>query len=311
MEFDVTFEREKWIGGSDLPAIFNISPFKTRWELLLEKAGLREETFTGNKYTEYGKVMEPKIRSYLNKLYFTEFLPSKRQNGDLRAHTDGFDGVFVAEIKTTSHIYKTVGEYKIYLLQLLFYLREHGVHNGILAVYSRPADFNEEFDPERLQVFEIKAGDYEVLTAEIYKEIDRFREDLAKLKANPLLTEKDFQPTELVALSEKVVELEEKMAAFKKLEAHYKAMKQKLYEAMRAAGVKSWTMPNDTKIARIDETPASTKTVEEFDLEAFRKDNPDLYAKYLKEVVKETAGKAGYARITLPKGSGGEQKCMS
>lgn len=301
MDYDVTIDREKYIGGSDIPAIMGISSFKSRFELLLEKAGLREDTFTGSKYTAYGVEMEPKIRAYLNECYFTTFSPSKRQNGDLRAHTDGFDGVMVAEIKTTSHTSKTVDGYKHYLVQLLFYLREHNVQNGILAVYDRPADFNTEFDPKRLQIFDVSAKEYETLTAEIYAEIDRFRADLARLKENPLLTEQDFQPVEIINLAQQVVELEVRLAKIKDLEKQYKAMKQSLYEAMEKTSVKSWTMPNGTKITAVAGTPASVKMVEEFDLETFKEYEPQMYKDYLKEVAKETAGRAGYVKITLPK----------
>ena len=64
---NVKVDRDKYIGGSDIPIIMGISQFKTRFELLLEKAGLKENTFDGNEYTEYGNIMEPKIRDYINK----------------------------------------------------------------------------------------------------------------------------------------------------------------------------------------------------------------------------------------------------
>ena len=54
----VTVDREKYIGGSDIPIIMGISPFKSRFDLLLEKAGLKENDFTGNEYTEYGNKLE-------------------------------------------------------------------------------------------------------------------------------------------------------------------------------------------------------------------------------------------------------------
>jgi predicted phage-related endonuclease len=56
-EFDVSEDRDKYIGGSDLPAILGLSKFKTRWQLLLEKAGLEERTFAGNRFTEYGHII--------------------------------------------------------------------------------------------------------------------------------------------------------------------------------------------------------------------------------------------------------------
>ena len=62
MQDTVKQDRDKYIGGSDIPAIMGISQFKTRYQLLREKAGLEQDTFTGNKYTEYGNIMEPKIR---------------------------------------------------------------------------------------------------------------------------------------------------------------------------------------------------------------------------------------------------------
>ncbi len=47
MEYDVTIDRDKYIGGSDIPAIMGLSPFTSRWDLLLEKAGLKERDFFG------------------------------------------------------------------------------------------------------------------------------------------------------------------------------------------------------------------------------------------------------------------------
>ena len=38
MQQTVSKNREKYIGGSDVPIIMNISQFKTRYQLLLEKA---------------------------------------------------------------------------------------------------------------------------------------------------------------------------------------------------------------------------------------------------------------------------------
>ena len=67
MEYDVTIDRDKYIGGSDIPVIMGLSTFNTRWGLLQEKAGLKERDFTGNKYTEYGKVLEPQIRAHINR----------------------------------------------------------------------------------------------------------------------------------------------------------------------------------------------------------------------------------------------------
>ena len=300
MEYDVTIDRNKYIGGSDLPVIMGISPFKTRYELLLEKAEIMDSDFSGNKYTEYGKVLEPKIRDYINHKNNTNFQPNQVINGDIRCHTDGFNGVCVLEIKTTSHIYETVDEYMVYLVQLVKYMEENNVKNGMLAVYERPEDFNTEFEPARLQIYEINIADYKNLLEQVNDEIDRFREDLKRLKDNPLLTEQDFQPNELVLLSRNVLAIENQLSELKAIEQKAKEVKKTLFEAMERHGIKSWTTPNGTKITRVDEKPASVETVEVFDVDTFKAENSGLYNMYLKTIDKKISGRSGYVKITLP-----------
>ena len=70
---NVTENRHKYLGASDLAAIMGLSPFKTRYELLLEKAGLKEVEQPDNPAIDYGNEMEPVIRAYLNKWYAPEF----------------------------------------------------------------------------------------------------------------------------------------------------------------------------------------------------------------------------------------------
>ena len=66
MQETVNKDRDKYIGGSDIPVIMNLSPFKSRYDLLLEKAGFKEDEFKGNIYTEYGNTLEPIIREWIN-----------------------------------------------------------------------------------------------------------------------------------------------------------------------------------------------------------------------------------------------------
>lgn len=301
MEYDVTINRNDYIGGSDIPVIMGISSFKTRYELLLEKAGLKENDFTGNKYTEYGQILEPKIREHINKLYNTIFEPNRIIKDDLRCHSDGFNGKMILEIKTTSHIFETVDEYKVYLVQLLLYMQMNSVKKGILAVYSRPEDFNEDFEEERLTTYEIDIKNYKDLLEEVNAEIDRFRADLARLKENPLLSEEDFQPTELIALSNQVLAFENQLAEYKVLEQKYKEMKQQLFEAMQKYDVKSWNTVNGVKITRVDGTEPTIKIEKELDADKLKSEQPEIYEKYVVEKEKKTAGRSGYVKITLPK----------
>ncbi len=299
-EYDVTQDRDKYIGGSDIPAILGISKFTTRWQLLLEKAGLAERPFAGNRFTEYGHFIEPLIRNHINLIYNTNFYPNRVINGDIRYHSDGFDGECVLEVKSTSDIHPTVDGYKVYLVQLLKGMEENGVDRGILAVYDRPEDLCREFDPQRLQVFEISLDEHRNLLDYVNREIDKFRSDLERLKDNPLLSEQDFLPAgNLVSLADKVTKLENQLAALKEIEIQCKEAKKALYNEMLKRKVKSWTMPSGTKLTMVLETPAGTKTVTEFDTESFKAECPGIYQKYLKTVEKKTNGKAGYVRITV------------
>lgn len=300
-EFDVSIDRDKYIGGSDIPAILGISKFTSRWQLLLEKAGLEERTFTGNRYTEYGHIIEPQIREYINLIYNTNFVPNRVINGDFRYHSDGFNGEIALEVKSTSEIHSTVDGYKVYLVQLIKGMQENGVQRGILAVYDRPEDMNPVFDPKRLQVFEIVLDDYQNLLNHVNKELDKFRADLERLKENPLLTEQDFLPAgELAVLADKVAKFENQLAAMKEIENQCKEAKKQLFQEMVKRGVKSWEMPNGTKITRVDEVPAGTKMVKEFDEKSLKKAYPAIYNAYLRDVEKKTAGRAGFVRITIP-----------
>ena len=301
--YDVTIDRDKYIGGSDVPVIMGISSFNTRWNLLQEKAGLKENTFLGNKYTEYGKILEPQIRSHINKRLKNKFEPNQIINGDIRCNTDGFNGTCVLEIKTTSNIYNDVNEYKAYLVQLLLYMQENGVKKGKLAVYNRPDDFNTEFNAERLTTHDIDIKQYKTLLDEINAEIQRFRDDLSRLRNNPLLCEQDFQPNELVTISNQVVELETRIAELKTLETEQKKFKQALFNAMTKHNVKSWETPNGIKFTRVDAVESTTQIVTEFDLETFKAENPALHDVYLHDVKKKTSGKSGYVKITVPKGA--------
>lgn len=293
----VTIDRDKYIGGSDIPIIMGISPFKTRFDLLLEKAGLKENDFTGNEYTEYGNVMEPKIRDYINKDKADKFEEGKYIENDIRCHTDGINSDAVLEIKTTSQIHKNVEDYKVYLVQLLFYMEYNKRDYGKLAVYSRPDDFNEDFDETRLTQYDIKLQDYKELVEQINKAVDQFRIDLVRVKENPFTTEEELLPLDLTELSNRVVVLENQLAEMKKIEVKAKELKAQLKSAMENNNIKKWETPNGVKITLVAD--GENKVVRKFNEQLFKENNLDLWDEYSEDVVQK--GKSGYVKITLPK----------
>ena len=309
----VTIDRDKYIGGSDIPIIMGISPFKTRFDLLLEKAGLKDNDFTGNEYTEYGNIMEPKIREYVNKTFDKEFIEGKHINGDIRVHTDGEDKDSILEIKTTSQVHEKLDDYKVYLVQLLFYMQETKKCFGYLAVYERPEDFNEEFDSKRLRTYRLDIEDYKDLLEQINKAVEQFRIDLAKVKENPLITEEELMPVDLTELSNKVVALENQLVAMKTIETKAKELKAQLKTAMENNNIKKWETSSGVKITLVEDKPDETVIEKVLNEEQFRSENFELVkqyelkqAEYLedKEIIKK--GKTGYVKITLPKEKGNE-----
>lgn len=294
---DVKVERYKYIGGSDIPIIMGLSKFKTRYDLLLEKAQLKEDDFDGNEYTEYGNVLEPKIRNYINSFYSMNFIEDKLIKDDVRCHFDGIDynKKVILEIKTTSHIYENAEEYKVYLVQLLFYMMNANINEGMLAVYERPDDFDESFDDDKLQIFTINIDCYKELCIEIMEEVEQFRIDLKKLQDDPFTSEEDLINTSVVLLANKVIKLEQKLKLYDTIVKERDNVKQQLKEAMENYGIGGWQTPNGTKITLVEETPS--KIVKKFNETKFKEENELLYNKYLED--KEQKGRAGYVRITF------------
>jgi len=57
--------RAKHIGGSDIAALFGLSPFTTRWQLWMEKAGkISPEDLSDNKAVQAGKFLEAGIANW-------------------------------------------------------------------------------------------------------------------------------------------------------------------------------------------------------------------------------------------------------
>lgn len=293
---DVRIDRHKYIGGSDIPVIMGISPFKTRWQLLQEKAQIIEDTFRGNTYTEYGNTLEPLIRDYVNEHLGKDFVEAKIIDGYRRYHADGYDKAsnMVLEIKTTSNFERDSKKQKIYESQLIYGMQMYGAVTGVLAVYDRPSDFSTEFDPFRLDIILVNMSDKMGLLDEVNSAVECFMDDLTKLRENPNLTETELIPSQVNALAKIVDDIEDKLRAFDELKKQQELVKEELRQAMLKYGVKSWEMPSGTRLTLV--LDGEDKEVWELDKDAFAKENPDLWKKYQKKTIKK--GRKGYVKVT-------------
>ena len=297
MQNSVKIDRDKFLGGSDIPAIMNMSPFRRRWEVLQEKAGLEVPEFLGNAYTAYGNAIEGKIRDYVNETYGYHFIESKFEihgkNLGERGHLDGEDAErdTVLEVKSTSDIFHTVDEYPHYLSQLLYYMMRKKREYGVLAVYERPEDMSLEFDPMRLQVWFIKLSDYSDFIENIKSSITTFKRDCTRLRKNPSLTEESFLPKKVVQAGRALLALERKLDELKALETEEKKRKAQLLSLMEEYGVKSWKTPRGYTLSYCQGSVS-----QKFDSKKFKDDYPDLYPQYVKP-----SNVSAHIKVTAPK----------
>ena len=310
---NVTKNRHKYVGGSDLPALLNISAYKTQYELALEKAGIRPTEFKGNEYTRYGQLLEPLIRDYINNAYGTNFKEDTNTNEEhhIRSNCDGLDKEqeLLLEVKTNNGKKEDLTEY---IVQIQLYLHQFGIENCYLAQYTRPSDFysgidygvhnadeyfNVNFDPDSLEVSLVEKD--EKLTTHILKEIELFWQRVDWLKANPAATEGEYYTCMKIGVYDQkfylktmtnVEKLEAKLEKMKETEAKLKEEKEILFAIMDTFNFNSIKTDKMT-ISKVDATVKQT-----FDTTTFKKEHPDIYEGYLKE-----SEVKGYVKITKTK----------
>ena len=324
IETDVTQDRNRGIGGSDIPAIMGDSPFMTRWDLLQYKVGIKVNEFSGNEYTRYGQMIEPKIRQFVNESCNSNFQPDYiEEDADTPIsyfyHSDGNDESrkTLLEIKSTSRIARQFDAmeigidfreyalkfYKHYLEQLLYGMWLHGYQKGILAVYERPSDKDETFDSSRLQVFEINRDDHETLLAAIRDALIEFKADWRYLDEHRDIEESELPSRYTVmATVDKAIEIggltipvRWLLQNEKPITAALKSTKEELCKQMGEHNI-SAVIFNDLGIKMSYVAKGEDKTVCKFNEKAFEKENNALYQKYLQESVQK--GKSAYVRIT-------------
>lgn len=274
---NVTKDRDKYIGGSEIPALIGVSKYKTQFDLALEKTGINPSEFQGNEYTEYGNVMEPQIRAYINGINGTFFKPDTRidKKRGIRSNTDGYDAEnkVILEIKTHGKSLDT----KPYIAQMQLYMYQFDVEYGWLAMYERPDNFDAEFDADRLKIESIERDNEYI--EQILNAIDTFWIRCEYLKENPEMTESEYYSigqNEVAPLVDQIATLEFQLTQFKELENQYKKAKEKLYEAMETYDIKKF----ETEFITITRVfPTERKSIDSTKL---KKDMPDIAAKYEK-----------------------------
>ena len=308
---NVTVDRHKYVGGSDLPTILGLNAKygKSIYDFAREKAGIIPNTFNGNQFTKYGQLMEPTIRDYINSVHGCHYVEDTVI--DLpRAYRGNCDGIDrEAEIPLLE--VKTFGEeldVEYYTPQCQFYMETFNLPAVRLVGYKRPSDFytgidyelenddayfNIEFDENNLYEYVIYRDTK--MWAKIEERIKAFQNAVSELRKSNEMTEDEFNKlfygNDLVTTTNKVAILEDKLAAIKQIEDEYKKAKEELYKIFEEKGIISFDTPK-MKITKV--APTSYETVS-IDTKKLKEENEELYEKY--KVVK-TTNRKGYILIT-------------
>lgn len=295
-DLNVTQNRQKYVGGSDVPAIMGISPYKTQFELAKEKMGIVPREYQTNEYITFGNYLEPQIREYINVAYGMNFVVDTYidENRHIRSNVDGID----KEKKILLEI-KTHGKHpnlKVYEVQMQLYMHQIGAEVGWLALYRRPASFDIEFDAGNLEIMKIERD--EALIQDILKGIEQFWERCERLVVRPDMSEMEFysEGNDMDILVARANTLLDDIAAMKKqvieMNKELRPIQQSLYDAMDKNNVKKIETPHRL-ITRV--LPSENKR---FDHKRFKEEHPAIYDEYLKTIKRK-----GYVKVTERSGN--------
>ena len=308
---NVTINRHKFLGGSDLPSILGLNAKYgvNVFDFAKEKAGIIPNTFKGNQFTKYGQLMEPVIRDYINSIYEVNYVEDTVIDNDrgYRGNTDGIDkkaDIPILEIKTFGDDL----DVDYYTPQCQFYMETFNQDACLLVGYKRPIDFYTGVDYEldnKDNYFNLEFDENKIVTHTIYRDstlwskieerIKLFKKAVEELKINPKMTEEEFNNTfygkDLISLTDKIFMLETKLIDSKNIEKEYKKAKDEIYEIFDKKGLISFETDR-IKITKVSPTSYDTVTIDTKKLEA---ENPDIYDKYKKI---KTTNRKGYILIT-------------
>ena len=106
---------------------------------------------------------------------------------------------------------------------------------------------------------------------------------------------------ELLSITTKIEELETQLKEYKILQDKYDDFRKQLETVMSEHSISKFISNGGIQFTMVAASETKTELVLEFDVETLKKENPEIYKKYLTQKEKIINGKKGYLRITLPK----------
>lgn len=303
-------DRDKYIGGSDLPKVNNPTSAE---RLIFEKT--HEQKDFASIYTEFGNIAEPLIREYASKVFYNNesIEPSTtiiEREGKLgfRGNLDGDNTIRneVIEIKTLgenyyddpSAFYKKIETYRI---QVGYYMMLKGYHKTTIFIFKRPNILlDKPFDKWTVkELYDRQTEIEEFIVKEMAERLDTINitDDglfASQLNKKATLLDEVNRRIELIdnafaKHSERQgttteSEDEDLLVEFKELEEMEKNLATRKKEILEHFIGKYHE--NETFEVNGNSyvyTAERTSTRKSFNSKAFESDNPELYQKYIKE----------------------------
>ncbi len=283
-------ERLNYICGSDAAIICGVSPYGNQIELWQEKTRqISPKDISDKPYIKAGNFLEPAVRQWFEsetELTVTTDtrLIEHKEISYMAGHIDGWvgtDAIFEAKTASYEHGWGETGSGIIpdhYLCQVAHYMAVCDVKKAYVAVLIRGTDFryyiidrNEKLEAMLLR----KQSEFWDCVKKNYAPRPMSGDEVISLHGYKSISES------LVADGE-INELLISLKHIKKNEANLEKTKKAIEDK-----IKVFMGENDTLLdqnGKIAITWKGSSAAKRFDAEAFKKDNKDEYAKYIREV---------------------------
>lgn len=303
-------DRDKYIGGSDLPKVNN----PTSAERLIFEKTHEQKDFTSI-YTEFGNIAEPLIREHVSRVFYDNenIDPSTvviEREGKLgfRGNLDGDNTIRkeVIEIKTLGENYYDdpsayVKKLETYRIQVGYYMMLKKYQKGTIFIFKRPAVLlNKPFDKWTVkEMFERQSEIEEFIVKEMEERLemvyvnpdelfmplfDKYTNLTDEVNRRIELIDKAYEKHSVSKDKTTESEDEDLLVEFKELEEMEKTVATRKKEILEHFIEKY----HENETFEIDGnsyvyTAERTGTRKSFNSKAFESDNPELYQRYIKE----------------------------